>query len=168
MKDVVHGSLKFMDHERFKLLGLCIGVAIILSMVGCEIAIHSPFSGEKVSRQEFKLEAVAAEQDLASERMHLEQAQLAYNNKVELYNEQEAAGQEQFEEKEKLQTGFVEIFGGLATTLATGGQVNMASVLMSVLALGGVGTAVGGVVDAARKNKVIKEEKAKNNNRPVA
>lgn len=164
MKDVTHSLLKTIDHERYKLLGLLIGVAIVLSMVGCDIAIRSPFSGEKVTRQEFKLEAVAAEQDLVSTRMHLEQAQLAYNNKVELYNEQKTAGQEQFEEKEKLQTGFIEVLGGLATTLATGGTVNTASVLMSVLALGGVGTAVGGVVDAARKNKVIKEEKAKNNN----
>lgn len=167
MKDTVHGTLKFVDHERYKLLGLLIGVAIVLSMVGCEIAIRSPFSGEKVTRQEFSLEAVAMEQDLAGARMQIEQAQLAYNSKVELYNEQKAAGQEQFEEKEKLQTGFIEILGGLATTLATGGQVNMASTLVSVLALGGIGTAVGGVVDSARKNKVIKNEKAKNNKTAV-
>ena len=164
MKDVVHGSLKFMDHERYKLLGLCIGVAIVLSMVGCDVSIRSPFSGEKVTRQEFSLEAVAMEQDLAVAYMQIEQAQLAYNSKVELHNEQLTAGQEQFEKKEKLQTGFIEVLGGLATTLATGGQVNMASTLVSVLALGGIGTAVGGVVDAARKNKVIKEDKAKNGN----
>lgn len=162
--DITHGLLKFVDHERYKLLGLCIGVVIVLSMIGCDIAIRSPFSGEKVTRQEFKLEAVAMEQDLVSERMHLEQAQLAYNNKIELYNEQKAVGQEQFEEKEKLQHGFIEVLGGLATTLATGGQVNMASTLVSVLALGGIGTGIGGVVDSARKNKVIKKEKAKNGN----
>ncbi len=162
MVDITHGLLKFVDHERYKLLGLLIGVAIVLLTVGCEVAIRSPFTGEKATRSEFKLEAVAIEQDLTVARLQIEQAQLAYNNKVELYNEQKTAGQEQFEEKERLQSGFIEVLGGLATTLATGGAVNPASVLMSVLALGGIGTAVGGVVDSTRKNKVIKKEKAKN------
>jgi len=162
--DATHGLLKFVDHERYKLLGLLIGVAVVLLTVGCEVAIRSPFSGEKVTRPEFKLEAVAMEQDLAAARMQIEQAQLVYNNKVELYNEQKATGQEQFEEKERLQSGFIEVLGGLATTLATGGQVNTASVLMSVLALGGIGGGIGGIVDSARKNKVIKKEKAKNGN----
>lgn len=168
MKDVTHGLLKFVDHERFKLIGLAIGVAVVLLTVGCGVTIRSPFSSEKVTRQEFSLEAVAMEQDLAVAHMQIKQAQLAYNNKVDLYNEQKVAGQEQFEEKERLQTGFVEILGGLATTLATGGQVNTASVLMSVLALGGIGGGIGGVVDSARKNKVIKKEKAKNGSAVVA
>jgi len=166
MKDVTHGVLKLVDHERYKLLGLAIGVAIVLSIIGCDVAIRSPFTGKKVTRPEFKLEAVAMEQDLAVSRMKIEQAQLAYNSQVELYNEQQDTGEEAFVKKETLQKGFLDIAGGLATTLATGGTVNPATILMSVLTLGGVGTAVGGVVDAARKNKVIKKEKAKNGVKP--
>lgn len=163
MKDGVHWLLKIVDHERYKLLGLLVGVMVVVSMIGCDIAIRSPFSSEKVTRAEFKLEAVAVEQDLAVARMQIEQAQLAYNNQVELYNEQKAAGEEKFTEKEKLQEGFIEILGGMATTMASGGQINMAQALVAMLSLGGVGTAIGGIADAARKNKVIKNEKAKNN-----
>lgn len=162
MKDVIHSLLKVVDHERYKLLGLCLGVMSVVSMIGCDIAIRSPFSGEKVTRQAFKLEAVAAELDLESEQAQLKQAQLTYNNKVELHNEQKAAGEEEFVKKEKLQEGFLEIVGGAAVTVVSGGQVNMAQALIAMLSLGGLGTAVGGVADSARKNKVIKDEKAKN------
>ena len=162
MKDGVHWLLKVVDHERYKLLGLLVGVMIIVSMIGCDVSIRSPFTGEKVTRQEFKIEAIAKEQDLESVRMQLKQAQLAYNSKVELYNEQKTIGEEEFVEKEKLQEGFLGIVGGMATTMASGGQINMAQALVSMLALGGIGAGVGGVVDSARKNKVIKDEKAKN------
>lgn len=164
MKDVVHSSLKFADHERYKLLGLLMGVLIVVSMIGCDVSIRSPFSGEKVTRTEFKLEAVAKELDLEGECAQLEQAQLAYNKKVELYNEQKVVAEEAFVKKEKLQEGFLGIVGGAATTMASGGQVNMAQALVSMLALGGIGTGIGGVVDSARKNNVIKTEKAKNGN----
>lgn len=163
MFDATHWLLKFVDHERFKLLGGLVGVLIVISMVSCEVAIRSPFSGEKVTRQEFRLEAIAKEQDLDNARTQLEQALLAHNKKVELYNEQKAIAEEAFEEKERLQEGFLEIVGGAATTMASGGTVNVAQALMAALALGGVGTGIAGVVDSARKNKVITREKAKNN-----
>ena len=35
MKDATHGLLKFVDHERFKLLGLAIGVMLLLFVTGC-------------------------------------------------------------------------------------------------------------------------------------
>lgn len=165
MKDLIHAGLKVVDHERWKIIGLVIGVIIVVSMVGCDVKIRSPFSLEKITREEFKMEIMTADNKLEAERLQLEQAQLAYNSKVELRNEKVKAGESKFEEAEKLQTGFIEIAGGVATTLATGGQLNTASILMSVLALGGVGTAIGGVVDSARKNKVIKDQK-NNNEKP--
>lgn len=164
MKDGVHWLLKVMDHERYKLLGLLVGVMIVVSMIGCDVSIRSPFTSERVTRAEFKVEAIAMELDLEGERMQLEQSQLAYNNKVELYNEQKTVGEEAFVKKEALQEGFLEIAGGLATTMVSGGQVNMAQALMSVLALGGLGAAAGGIADGVRKDKVIKNEKAKNGN----
>jgi hypothetical protein len=159
MKDWLHGALKILDHERGKLVGLAVGVLIIASIVGCDVKVRSPFTGESVTRDEFTMEVMTARDDLDLERLGLEQAQFAFNKKIKLHNEQKRIGEEAFVEKEKFQQGFIEIAAGAVTTLATGGQLNMAQILMSVMALGGVGTAIGGVVDSARKNKVINNHK---------
>ncbi|MBN1125274.1 MAG: hypothetical protein JXA82_09715 [Sedimentisphaerales bacterium] len=47
----------------------------------------------------------------------------------------------------------------MAVTAASGGTVTWPAVLSSLIALAGIGTAVGGVVDSARKNRIIAEAK---------
>ena len=153
MNDLLHKILKFVDHERGKLVGLVLAVVIVLGAYGCEMKLDSPFSGNKVTQQQFEVEVKTASAKLEAQvsLLNIEIEELHAN--AEITNEEFAKWQEL---KEK---GF-EILGGVVTSATTGGGVNIPQIAASLLALAGIGSAAGGWYDSNRKNKVI--EKVKN------
>lgn len=155
MKDWLHGALKVVDYERGKVFGVLLAIVIVVVMVGCDVQVASPFSGEKVTRDQFRIEKIGAEGTLETQRYEIERLQADYNRRVALHNEQVGAAEAKFVEAEKFRDGFFEIASGALLSLATGGSVDTAQVLMSLLMLGGIGGTVGGMYDSNRKNKLI-------------
>lgn len=160
--DLFNKALKFIDHERYKIFGLLTGIMVAVWMYGCTPTVTSPLSKESVTRQEWAVEVQDAEAALAQERANIEAAQVAYNSKVQLLATRGESVEKEFIKKEEFRKGFIDLAGGVAVTLASGGTVAWPGVVSSLVALLGVGLAAGGVVDSNRKNKIIAEEKAKN------
>lgn len=158
--DVLHKVLKMLDYERGKFIGVIIGVVIIISLVGCDLQVKSPISGDKVTRTEFKAEVVNVESLLENERLDIEKAQQAYNKKVALLNDQTQTAENKFIEAEKFRDGFVKIASGAAMTIASGGTLSTPEILISLLTLAGIGGTIGGVYDSSRKNNIIAKTKA--------
>ena len=159
MKDWLHSILKVVDYERGKIAGFFIALLIVVSLYGCAVTTTSPISGDIVTPDGWQSEVQKADAALTIERADIESRMDAYNAKVELLAAQDASAIDAFIAKENLRKGFIDLAGGVATTLVTGGTVAWPSVLSSIIALGSVGLATGGMYDSVRKNKVI--EKAK-------
>lgn len=160
MKDLLHDLLKGIDYERGKIFGALIGIVIVIAVVGCEVSIQSPITGEKVTRDDFKLEVLASESDLEQQRLDIEKLQVNYNKQAALHNEQVESAEAKFVEAEKFRDGFLELTSGAIITAMTGGSVDMAQLGVSILMLAGLGGTAGGIYDSARKNKVIENQKA--------
>lgn len=159
MKDVIHSILKFIDHERYKVICIILAIISVFVMVGCEIQTTSPISGQEVTRQEFTVEVNNQTAALEQERLKIEGLQAQYNLEVEELNQRAALADEDFTKKEVIRQKFLGVTAGLAMTAASGGTVTGAQVLSALITLGGIGGTVGGALDAVRKNKIIAETK---------
>lgn len=156
MNDLLHKILKFVDHERGKIIGLVVGVVVVFGVYGCQVELKSPFSGNKVTEKEFQVEFNTAKAKLEAQMQQLE---------IEM-EELVAKGQitaEEFAKWQKVKSQLFDVAGGVATTLASGGAINTTQVVASLLAVAGITGTAGGWLDSNRKNKVIEKEKAKNN-----
>jgi len=155
MKDWLHSVLKVVDYERGKIAGFLVAACIIAVMAGCPLQTKSPISGQEVTPAEWTQEIQKTEVDLAVKKADIERQLAEYNAKVQLLADQDGAVAADFTEQAAIQKQFFDLAGGLATTLVTGGAVSWPSILTSLLAIGGVGVAAGGVYDSKRKNSVI-------------
>jgi hypothetical protein len=161
MKDWLHGLLKVVDYERGKVVGFLLAILVVASIIGCPIQTRSPISGNLVTENQWVIEVQDTEQELILEKADIEAHLTAYNAMVKLLADQEEAVAADFAEKAAIQQKVLEIVGGVATTLASGGAVAWPGVLSSIIALGSMGLAAGGMYDSKRKNAIIAEEKAK-------
>lgn len=157
--DVIHKVLKFIDHERYKIICIVSAIIVVFCMVGCEIQAVSPISGQEVTRQEFTVEVNNKTAALEQDRLKIEGLQAQYNLEIEALNQRAALADQEFTKKEVIRQKFLEVSAGLAMTAASGGAVTGSQILAALLTVGGIGGTIGGAIDAARKNKIIAESK---------
>ena len=155
MKDWLHSITKVIDHERGKVIALILAVLIVFGTWGCEIKLTSPISDKKVTAEQFEAEVQVKKVEFDSKinLINAEMQQFLSNAKIT---------EEQFAKWQEFKTQAFDILAGIVTTAAGGGTVNTAQVVASLVGLGGVGMAVGGLYDSNRKNKVIEKQKNKN------
>ena len=152
--DLLNKLLKFVDHERGKVIGMIIAVALVLGVWGCEIKLTSPLSGNKITREQFAVEVKAAkvQYETKMEMLNAEMQQFLSNAEI---TDKEFARWEEFKQ------GAFDLLAGIVTTAAGGGKINTSQVIASLIGLGGVSMAAGGWYDSNRKNKIIEKEKNK-------
>jgi len=160
MNDSVHKVVKVVDYERGKVIGVVLAFIVVAAVAGCVASVKSPITGERVDRVEFKNEVFASQAELAAMKAQIDADTQAYNVRVDKLTADMVVAEEGFVKYEQLQTGVFNIVGGVASTLATGGAIDTASIVSSLFALGGLGLGVGGLYDSNRKNKIIAEKKA--------
>lgn len=161
MKDYLHKFLKVVDYERGKIAGLLVALLVIALMTGCPLQTKSPISGNTVTPAEWVVEIQNTEVALGIEKADIESHLAAYNAKVKLLVDQQGAVAEEYAKQAEIRQKFFDLAGGVASVLVTGGAVSWPEVLTSLLAIGGVTVAAGGMYDSKRKNAIIAEEKAK-------
>ena len=160
--DIWHKLLNWGDHNRFKLLGVILPLVLVIGMTSCEPQAPG-LRGEKVTPTEFRLEVVDADRALNIKIAEHETAGIALEQEVEAYNAQVAVTEGAFAEKYEFRRKVIEVAGGIATTLVTGGTINLGGIVTSLLALTAVGVATGSVLDGRRKDVVINNLKPKPN-----
>jgi hypothetical protein len=159
MRDYWHSFMKFLDYERGKVLGAIAAIALIGSMVGCEVAVPSPLSNSKVTRIQFTSEVTQAQTDLTTTKAKLDAQVAAYNAQVELLQKQIAAAEDAFGKAEQFRADLIEIAGGVATSLTAGTPIGWPAIIASLVGTMGVLGTAGGLYDSNRKNRIIAEAK---------
>lgn len=153
--DLLNKLLKLIDHERGKVIGLVVAIAIVLCAWGCEVKLTSPFSNKKVTAQQFEAE-------IEFKKVEFENKLNSINAEMQQFLTNAEITQQDFTKWEEFKKGAFDLVAGIVTTVAGGGSVNTSQVIASLIGLGGIGMAAGGLYDSNRKNKVIEEEKSKN------
>jgi len=158
--DVLHKSLNFIDHERWKVLGFLLAIIMVIGFIGCEPNMPSLQASEKkVTQEVFELEAISMERSLADKLVKYEALGKNLDAEVIEYNAKVEFGRAGFERKIEFRRKFIDLAGGAAIALITGQPLEAASVASSFLALMGIGVGVGAVIDSKRKDRVMKENK---------
>ncbi|MCK9497846.1 MAG: hypothetical protein M0Q27_03440 [Candidatus Colwellbacteria bacterium] len=148
MKDFWHEWVKVLDYERGKIAGLALGLILAVVLVGCDVTIQSPISGQTVTQSEYTIEAMEAQADIESLLSEAEK-------KAALLAQKNQLAQEEFEIKQARRDGIAQLLASLAIGAAGGEAVSVPVLINSLLLLGGLGGAAGGVYDAYRKNQTI-------------
>ena len=162
MTDVWHKLMKFLDYERWKVIGFVTAMIIGFSIVGCDLKISNPYDpqGDKINATEFRLLSTNAEVSLKQELAEYDAWGITLQAKATAHDQNTQAGKEEFVEKQEFQVKVINFIGGLATTLLTGGTANPASIITSLITLAAVGTGLGAIKDKRNGNKVIADLKA--------
>lgn len=150
--DLLNKILKFIDHERGKVIGIILAVVIVLGAWGCDIKLQSPLTGKKVTQELFNVEVMSAKAkiDAVMTQAGIDMAALLANQDIT---------NEEFAKWNELRNGLFDIGAGVVTTIATGGAVNPTQVIASLVGVGGILGAAGGWYDSKRKNAVIEKNK---------
>ena len=137
----MHRVMKWLDHERYKVLGMLITAGLAAWLIGCQP--KAIYQGEAMDRSELAREAITlrAEFDAAVAEM-----EIAF---------------EEIEQEEAFRARLIEIAGGAVGTMASGGAVDWGGALASILGLGAFAIGGGAVLDKHRGNAVIARLKEK-------
>jgi hypothetical protein len=156
MNDQLHKLLKAIDYNRFKVLGVLLAVVLVTVVASCQSKTISIKDGmSKVTRQQLKFEIIDAEAGMAEQLAWMEASQLSYNLTFERHNAKIEAGLLDLDKQDKFRADLLQLGGGLAMTAMSGNPISAAAVVSSLLALSGIGVAVGSVADGRRKDNVI-------------
>ena len=142
--DVLHKIVKVVDYERWKVIGVAVGLALAFSVVSCApktVSILNP--PEKVGAAQIEREVALIEGDYATK---LKQAELAQADLAKQY---------------AMRKQLIEAAGGIATLAATGGTVTPGALIGTITQLGLAGLALGAIGDKRRANKIIANGNAK-------
>lgn len=159
--DLWHSVTKFFDHERGKVLGLLLGISAAIGPTACESRTADPWgSGEQVTRAELTLSARTEREAIEAERYALEAQRAALERRITTYNESLDQAEGELDAADLQKQQWLEFVGGALGTVASGGSLNLVSLLTSALTLGGAGLFGGhALIDSRRKNARIEAAK---------
>lgn len=158
--DVLHKILNWVDHNRYKVAGVLLPLILMVGMTACEPKAVG-LKGDKVTPTEFRLEVIKGDKDMAAQIAEYEAAGIALQAAVDAYNAQITEVEGDFARQYELRKKVIDVVGGLATTLVSGGAVDLTQTIASLLAITAVTVGTGAVLDSRRKNLVINELKEK-------
>ncbi len=165
--DILHNVLVWLDHNRYKALAVLVVCVILAYGVGCESkTISLAGGGVKVGRVEFSLEAAAAKSDLAQERIGLDAAIAAHNERVVAFNERVDASVAELDRADKLRAEIFNLAGSVITAWATGGTVPTAALIGTAITAIGLIGGFGAYADGRRKDGVIAKAKSSGGGSP--
>jgi len=153
--DMLHNILKWVDYNRWLIIGLILAVALSVWTVGCQPTTPS------LNDPNVKVTVVALEREIVSAQAVLDKQagmilglESAYNSDVTAKNAAIELAQADIKRQEELRLKLIELAGGLGTTIASGGLTAPAAIatvmqLLTLFAAGGLG------VDNMRKGRII-------------
>lgn len=158
-KDLVHNTLKWMDHNRYVIASVIAFIAamgFILNLTGCEAMTHGLANGDgpKVNRVEFERQALAGEKDLAVRRIELDAEIAAYNEEVKLFNQRVETGQDDLARQDAFKQQLLDTVGLVAVSAAER-TLNPAALIPIGIGLLGGALGIGTAADNRRKDQVI-------------
>jgi len=157
MKDGLHSTLTFVDHNRYVVIGILLAMLLAAAVPGCQVTTASTLlAGEKVTGDELAREVAVAESDFAKRRAGLDAEATALNADIEAHNTTVEAAEADLQRKAEFRASIIETVGSLGVAAAEG-TVNPAAGVGAIVQLLTLGAAGGLLADNRRKDKVIRE-----------
>ena len=160
--DYLHRLLKWVDHNRYTVLGVILAIGISVWLIGCQPETTSTLDPTQdvtasglqreiqTKQQEFNQEAA----DLMVAASKLEAESRQHEADIDNYNQTVEAAIEDLQRQQEQRREVIRYLGGLGTSIAEG-TVNPASLIGGVTQLLLLGLAGGVGADNLRKGKVI-------------
>jgi hypothetical protein len=146
--DFWHGILKWIDHNRWVVLGMVLTVMILLH-AGCQSKTASIFNpDQEVTRQQLNAEGDRAQAEIDVLWATLEVKMDTYSSALE-------AGHDDLDAKDEKKAQVSAFLGGLATS-AVEGTFNPLQAVTSGVSLAALLVGGGAMLDNRRKDKIIR------------
>jgi len=121
MNDVWHSVLKFIDHNRYSVIGLVLVAVAISCMVGCTSNVRSLMGdGQSVNRETFEREVIDEDSKLAQEKVRLEAEVAALNVRVAAFNQKTEDALVSLDRQDEMKATVLDLFGGAIMSAAQG------------------------------------------------
>jgi len=158
--DVLHLVLNWIDHNRYKVSGIALAIVIMVGFIACTPKMPSLIGPEReVTLEEFSLEVVSVERELQDAITKYEADGLKLDARIDEHNAKVELSYSGYEQKYEMQRKFIELTGGIATSLIMGNPVNTTEIVTSFITLMIAGGGAGALIDSKRKDKVIRSKK---------
>ena len=157
--DGIHSFLKFLDHNRYAVIGILLAVLAAAALTGCAITTASTMTpGEKVTATELSREVAVAEAGFAGRQADLEAGAAVLNADIEAHNTAVYDAHAELQRKAEFRATIVETVGALGLA-ATQGAISPAAGVGAIVQLLTLGAAGGLLADNRRKDRVIGDGK---------
>lgn len=153
--DPLHRLLKLFDHNRYLVVALALLVCASVWLVACEsttASLNDP--RESVDRIQFRMQAIAEQEELDKAKAEIEAAAVALNARVEAHNAKVQAGTEDLDAQDAAKVQIVNAVGG-AVVQAASGTLNPVGLAATIVGVGGGLLGVGAFADKRRADGVI-------------
>jgi hypothetical protein len=164
--DFLHRILKWVDHNRFTVLGVLLSIGLSVWLVGCQPEttstldpsknVTAPELQQEIQIKQAQFNERAAQLEIAASKLEAESRLMEAD--AETYNEAATAAVADLQKQEEQRKEVIRYLGGLGTAIAEG-TVNPASLIGGVTQLLLLGLAGGIGADNIRKGVVIKRQK---------
>lgn len=155
MNDLLHAALKWMDYNRYVVIGILLAMLLVGGLIGCQPQTASLVApGEKVTAIELQREVITIEAEFAKQRAGIEATTAALNADIEAYNANAAAAGADLQRQVDRNMMIIETAGSLGVAVAEGSfspATGVAALIQAITLLGGACA----VLDNRRKDKVI-------------
>lgn len=149
--DIWHSITKFFDHERGKVIGTLVGVALAFIPLACESTTDIYTGGESRTVTRSQLEQFAT-----NERQELLYLQAQLEARITTYNEMLEVAEADLDAKDAKKQELLNFVGGTLGQVASGQAINPLALATTALTTGLFGLFGGhSLVDSRRKNKRI-------------
>lgn len=158
--DGIHSFLKFLDHNRYAVIGILLAVLAAAALTGCAITTASTMTpGEKVTATELSREVAVAEAGFAGRQADLEAGAAVLNADIEAHNAAVDSARSDLQQKAEFRATVIETVGALGLA-ATQGTISPAAGVGAIVQLLTLGAAGGLLADNRRKDRMITENAA--------
>lgn len=148
VNDIWHNITKFLDHERGKILGALLGIALAFIPLACE-STTTLYDGQVVTRPQL-------EQIAITERQQIEYDMAVLEGRIAAYNEMLEVAEADLDAKDAKKQELLNFVGGTLGQVASGQAINPLALATTALTTGLFGLFGGhSLVDSRRKNKRI-------------
>jgi len=153
--DGVHSALKFIDHNRYAVIGILLAAMVAAALTGCQVTTASTLTpGKKVTAEELSREVAVAEAGFAKRRADLEAGAAMLNADIEAHNTAVETAEAELQRKAEFRATIIETVGSLGVAAAEG-TVSPAAGVGAVVQLLTLGAAGGLLADNRRKDRMI-------------
>jgi hypothetical protein len=158
--DWMHRTLNWIDHNRWTLAATALAAACLAGLIGCQPTTQGLFSDRPVGREQLEQQVLAGRENLATRRAQLQAEMEQFNARLNRFEQRVDLARSDLHHQEKLRAQMLALLGNAATE-SLAGNWDPRGFVVPALGLLGAAFGVGKTLDNRRKDRVIRQLKAR-------